>query len=63
MSTVVALDTAKNIRAKGNTLRAMLEDTRDLLETLKYASEEDEEAAKFQIEAINDVLTSDTKPA
>ncbi len=48
-------------RKRGNTLRAILEDTRDLLETLNYASEEDCEAAQFQIEAINELLTDGAK--
>lgn len=54
---IETLHTAASIRRRGNTFRAMLEDTRDLLESLEYATEEDHEAARAQIEAINQLLT------
>ncbi len=54
----IAFD-ALTLRRRGNTFKALLDDTADLLETLKYASEEDSDAAKAQAAAIRQVLTDD----
>jgi|GEM_PF-4248127 len=61
MNAVIPLHSAESIRRHGNTYRAMLEDTRDLLGMLRYESDEDKKAADIQIEAINQVLTGDLK--
>lgn len=60
--TVETLHTAASIRRKGNTFKAMLEDTRDLLRGLNYATPEDKHAAQLQIEAIDEVLTDGARP-
>lgn len=63
MSNVVHFELAKLERQKANTLKAMLEDTRDLFGTLSYADEASKTAAQAQVEAINEVLTNVTIPA
>lgn len=60
--TVEPLHTAATIRREGITFKAMLEDTRDLLRTLTYATPEDERTAQIQIEAIDEVLTDGSRP-
>lgn len=40
------------------TLRALLEDTKDLLKVLRYEDEVHAQAATAQIEAIDDILTA-----
>jgi hypothetical protein len=60
---VETLHTAASIRGEGNTYRALLQDTRDLLAMLKYATPKDEAAAQVQIEAIDEVLTDGVRPA
>jgi hypothetical protein len=57
--TVAHIHTAASIRQEGNTYRALLQDTRDLLAMLKYATPKDEQAAQVQIEAIDELLTDD----
>jgi hypothetical protein len=59
---ITPIHSADSLRRRGNSFKAILEDTRDLLEVLGYRTEEDAKAAKFQIEAINQVLTADSKP-
>jgi len=64
MADPVALPVAANLRRRGNTYKAMLADTRDFLEGLAGSFPGDERGAIFaQIEAIDEVLTGDTKPA
>jgi hypothetical protein len=63
MNDVTVLPTAEGLRKETNTYRAMLEDTRELLGALSYKTDIDKHAAEVQIEAINQVLTDDSKPA
>lgn len=44
--------------AQANTLRAMLEDTKDLLQRLTYKDDSSSLAAQAQIEAINEILAT-----
>jgi hypothetical protein len=60
---VETLHTAASIRRPGNTFKAMLADTRDLLRGLNYATPEDKHAAELQIEAIDEVLTNGDRSA
>lgn len=60
---ITSLHSAASLRQRGNSFRAILEDTRDLLEILHYATADDAAAAKIQVEAINEVLTDGIEKA
>lgn len=48
-------------RERGNTFKAMLDDTAEFLERLKGADEVERAYIKAQAEAVREVLTSDGK--
>lgn len=48
-------------RERGNTFKAMLDDTAEFLEGLKGADEVERAHIKAQAEAVREVLTSDGK--
>lgn len=62
MGDVTAFPIAVNIRRSAASMRVMLEDTADLLETLQGATDEHTQAARFQAEAIRELLTGGAKP-
>lgn len=61
MAEVTPFPIAVNIRRQTGTLRAMLADTADLLETIQGATENDTQSARIQAEAIRELLTGGAK--
>lgn len=62
MGDVTAFPIAANIRRSSASMKALLEDTADLLETIQGATDEHTQAARIQAEAIRELLTGGAKP-